>query len=137
MDISLCSINIETLEMQWAGANNPCLIVHEDKMLELKADKMPVSIYEKMDKFNLFELKRHKNDIIYLSSDGYSDQFGGPNNKKFMSTRFKDLLLTISGKPMDEQKEIIDRTLEEWKNSNEKVYEQTDDVTVMGIKILW
>jgi serine phosphatase RsbU (regulator of sigma subunit) len=135
MDISLCSINLETLEMQWSGANNPCLIIRDDKILELKADKMPIAIYEKMDKFNLQELKLQKNDIIYLSSDGYHDQFGGPDNKKFMSTRFKDLLLTISSKPVAEQKEIIDKTMEEWKNRNVTKYEQTDDITVMGIKI--
>jgi serine phosphatase RsbU (regulator of sigma subunit) len=136
MDISLCSINTETLEMQWAGANNPCIIIKDNELIKLEADKMPIAIFDKMDKFTLHEIQLQKNDIIYLASDGFSDQFGGPDNRKFMSNRFKELLLTISGKSMSEQKVILDGTIEEWKNSNNKKYEQTDDITVMGLKIL-
>lgn len=135
MDISLCSINTETLEMQWSGANNPCMIRKDDELIELKADKMPIAIHEKMDKYTLHELKMQKNNVIYLFSDGYHDQFGGPNNRKFMSVRFKELLSSISNKAMSEQKEILDKTIEDWKNSFETKYEQTDDITVMGFKV--
>ena len=135
MDISLCSINKETLELQWAGANNPCYIVRNGELRELKADKMPIAIYEKMDKFTLHEIQLEKGDIIYLFGDGYHDQFGGPSGKKFMSKRFKELLLSNSDKPLEGQKEILEKTIESWKNGYGKIYEQTDDITIMGIKI--
>jgi ligand-binding sensor domain-containing protein/serine phosphatase RsbU (regulator of sigma subunit) len=135
MDISLCSINTEIMEMQWSGANNPCLIIKDGELIELKADKMPIAIYEKMDDFTLHKIKLQKNNIIYLFGDGYHDQFGGPDNKKFMSKRFKELLLTNSAKPMTEQYEILNGTIEEWMNSYGTNYPQTDDITVMGLKI--
>jgi ligand-binding sensor domain-containing protein/serine phosphatase RsbU (regulator of sigma subunit) len=135
MDISLCSVNTETLEMQWAGANLPCLIVRDGVMTEMKGDKMPIAIYEKMDRFALQEFKLQRNDIIYLSGDGYHDQFGGPQNKKFMSKRFKELLVSISGRPLEEQREILNETIEDWEKGYETKYEQTDDITVLGIKI--
>jgi serine phosphatase RsbU (regulator of sigma subunit) len=135
MDISLCSINTETLELQWSGANNSCMIIQDGKFIEIKGDKMPIAIHEKMEKFVLHEMQLRKNDIIYLHSDGYHDQFGGPNNKKFMSLQFKELLSTISSKPMAEQREILDKTIEDWINGFETKYGQTDDITVMGIKV--
>jgi serine phosphatase RsbU (regulator of sigma subunit) len=135
MDISLCSVNITTLELQWSGANLPCLIVRDGDMSELKGDKMPIAIYEKMDSFTLQEFKLQKNDIIYLSGDGYHDQFGGPHNKKFMSKRFKELLLSISNMPMEKQKEILNDKIENWETGYETKYQQTDDITVMGLKI--
>jgi serine phosphatase RsbU (regulator of sigma subunit)/streptogramin lyase len=134
MDISLCSIDTDTLEMKWSGANNPCMIIRNREMIELKADKMPIAIYEKMTGFTLHKTILQKNDLIYMSTDGYHDQFGGDNNKKFMSKHFKDLLLAISEKPMYEQKEFLDRTIEEWKNNYVSKYQQTDDIAVLGIK---
>jgi len=135
MDISLCSIDTETLELQWSGANLPCLIVRDGVMTELRGDKMPIAIYEKMDGFTLNNFGLRRNDLIYLSGDGYHDQFGGPLNKKFMSKRFKELLVSVSDKPMDEQREILNNTIEDWENGYETKYEQTDDITVLGIKI--
>ena len=145
MDISLCSINTDTLEMQWAGANNPLYIIRSNPDLttfeklsnleEIKPDRMPIGIYDRMDKFTTHEIKLNKGDIIYLTGDGYKDQIGGPNNKKFMSKRLKELLLEISAKPMEEQHEILNNTINDWMNSYEVKYEQTDDITVMGIKI--
>ncbi|MBI4646944.1 MAG: SpoIIE family protein phosphatase, partial [Bacteroidia bacterium] len=146
MDISLCSINLKTLEMQWSGANNPLYIIQTVasqpfELKEIKPDKMPVAYYEKMDKFTLHELKLNKGDIIYLASDGYQDQFGGRNGKKFLSKRFKELLLKTCPdmsqqvKSMKEQEEILDKTIESWMHGYETKYEQTDDITVMGIKI--
>ncbi len=135
MDISLCSINTETLEMQWAGAINPCLITREGGLIKLEADKMPIAYSDKMDKFTLNVMKLQKNDTIYLASDGFVDQLGGPDHKRFMSTRFKELLLTISDRSISEQKEILDKTLEKWRNHDGKKYEQTDDITVLGLKI--
>ncbi|MBI4645521.1 MAG: SpoIIE family protein phosphatase, partial [Bacteroidia bacterium] len=161
MDISLCSINTKTNELQWSGANNPLWIVRPDPQghlnkassagagnnadsgdlagqaifTELKADKMPIAIYDKMDNFTLHEMQLKKGDIVYLTGDGFSDQFGGPKGKKFMSKRLKELLLKISDKPMKEQQEILDKTISDWMTGYEVKYEQTDDITVLGLKI--
>jgi len=158
MDMSLCSINTETYKLQWAGANNPLYIVrknltgfetrghaplfeirgHAPLLLgleEIKGDKMPIAIYDKMDKFTLHEIPLKKGDIIYLTGDGFSDQFGGPKGKKFMSKNLKELLLKISAEPMKTQHEILDKTITDWINGHGEKYEQTDDITIMGIKI--
>ncbi len=135
MDMSLCSINKETYKLQWAGANNPCLLVQNGALTEIKADKMPIAIYERMDKFTMHEIQLKKGDVIYLIGDGYVDQFGGPKGKKFMSKKLKELLLEISSKPMIEQHEILNKTITDWMTVHEEKYEQTDDITVMGIKI--
>ncbi|MFH2037353.1 MAG: SpoIIE family protein phosphatase [Candidatus Zixiibacteriota bacterium] len=135
MDMSLCSINKETFELQWSGANNPCLLVRNGEFTDIKPDKMPIAIYEKMDRFTLHEIQLTKGDLIYLIGDGYPDQFGGPKGKKFMSKKLKELLLEISSKPMIEQHEILDNTITDWMTGHEEKYEQTDDITIMGIKI--
>ena len=74
-------------------------------------------------------------DLLYVFSDGYSDQFGGPNTKKFMSSQFNKMLFDIHQKPIHEQKEIVTDTFENWKNYLSLNTEQTDDVTVLGIRI--
>ncbi|MBU0765897.1 MAG: SpoIIE family protein phosphatase, partial [Bacteroidetes bacterium] len=152
MDMSLCSINKETFELQWSGANNPLWIIRDRDvktmhassphsnpdeliLMEVKPDKMPIAIYEKMDRFTLHEINLNRGDIIYLIGDGYPDQFGGPKGKKFMSKKLKELLLEISSKPMKEQHEILENTIMDWMNNHQEKYEQTDDITIMGIKI--
>jgi serine phosphatase RsbU (regulator of sigma subunit) len=135
MDMSLCSINKKNFEMQWSGANNPCLLVQNNEFIEIKADKMPIAIYEKMDRFALHELSLNKGDVIYLISDGFPDQFGGPKAKKFMFKKLKKLLLEISSKPMAVQYKILEKTITDWMTAYDVDYEQTDDITVMGIKI--
>jgi len=155
MDISLIAINTETFECQWAGANNPLYVIgrsetskqsvagisslivrnNDVELYEIKADKMPIAIYEKMDKFTMHNIQLKKGDIIYLFGDGYQDQFGGAEGKKFMSKKFKELLLQISDKPMTEQYAILDQTITNWTTGFGKKYPQTDDITVMGIKI--
>ena len=92
---------------------------------------MPVAIYAKMDNFTNHKIQLKKDDIIYLLSDGYKDQFGGPNNKKFLSKNLKQLLLGNCEKSMNEQKDILEKTLVEWIGKGEQV----DDITLLGIKI--
>jgi serine phosphatase RsbU (regulator of sigma subunit) len=135
MDISLCSINTETNVLQWSGANNPLLIIRKGELIKLAADKMPIGYYDIMDKFTLHEMQLLDGDIIYLISDGYADQFGGPENRKYMSHKFKELLLSISDKPMHEQKRILAKELDEWINFNNQKHDQTDDITILGIKV--
>jgi serine phosphatase RsbU (regulator of sigma subunit) len=138
MDIALCSINTITLELQFAGAYNPCWIlnpqVREERpaaIQELLPDKMPIAIHENMSPFSEQRVQLGKGDIIYLSSDGYEDQFGGPKNKKFMAKQLKELLVNIHEEPLFEQKKILDDTLKNWIGNGEQI----DDVTILGLKI--
>ncbi len=148
MDIALCVLNTKNYQLQFAGANNPLYLVtgcsslvtgelnqqpetSNQKLIELTPDKMPVAIHEHMENFTNHEYQLRKGDIIYLISDGYEDQFGGPKNKKFMAKQLKELFVNIGEKPMTEQQEILNTTFENWRGE----HEQIDDVTVLGIKI--
>jgi serine phosphatase RsbU (regulator of sigma subunit) len=158
MDISFCVINTRTLEMQFAGANNPCYIVNKLKvesykveestdfmnlinfehfenlnasLYELKGDKQPIGIHTNMQPFTNQIYQLQKSDTIYLMSDGFEDQFGGPNRKKFLSKNLKNLLITNCQLPMAEQKQILETTISEWIGKEEQI----DDITVLGIKI--
>ncbi|MCK4663786.1 MAG: tetratricopeptide repeat protein [Bacteroidales bacterium] len=132
MDIALCVINKDTLELEFSGAYNPVYIVRNKELIQLKGDKRPIGIHLKRDiVFTDKQLQLQKGDLIYIFSDGYIDQFGGEKGTKFKATPFKKLLVNIYDKTMDEQKEILNNTIEEWKGN----YEQIDDILIMGIKI--
>ena len=184
MDMALISINHETNELQFAGANNPLYIIkpviadkqkkhsnlsdktviarrndeaispnneqivtpppsaHNDDLIlamtnndyglyEVKPDKMPIAIYERMDKFTNHKIQLEKGDQLYLFSDGFADQFGGPKGKKFKYKPFKQLIINNCQLTMSEQKEALEKSFNEWIQG----YEQVDDVTVVGIKI--
>jgi serine phosphatase RsbU (regulator of sigma subunit) len=132
MDISLALIDMDNLNLKFAGANNPLYIVNNSAFKEIKGDRMPVGIninYEKP--FTTQEYQLNKGDSIYMFTDGYADQFGGPKGKKFRYKYFKELIYGINGTSMTKQKEIIEQTFYKWKGE----FEQVDDVLVMGIKI--
>jgi len=145
MDMALISINHETNIVQFSGANNPLYIITANKrslqgieplagfkgLYEIKPDKMPIAIYEKMDRYTTHEVQLEKGDQLYMFSDGYPDQFGGPKGKKFKYKPFKKLLLDNASKTMSEQKELLNNSFETWKNN----LEQVDDVLVLGIRI--
>ncbi|MBI5217781.1 MAG: SpoIIE family protein phosphatase [Bacteroidia bacterium] len=140
--VSLCSMPGKTCVVytaQYAGANNPVYIVETGhvppSLREIRPDKMSVAIHETMQPFTNHSIKLQKGDTIYLISDGYADQFGGPKGKKFYEIQFKEMILANSHLSMEKQKEILDKTIEEWKNGNAEKYDQTDDITVLGIKI--
>lgn len=155
MDICLCAINTNTLVCQYAGANNPLYVVKKgiadnaegkgilqttDRyLMEIKGDKMPVAIYERMKDFANHTFQLEKGDRIYMSSDGFSDQFGGPGGRKFMAKNFKNLLLTSASQKIEEQNATIVAEFEKWLSYTDKTtghhFEQIDDVTVMGIEI--
>ncbi len=135
MDISLLLINTKTLQCQWSGANNPLYLVSSNKLTEFKPDKRPISIYPDMQDFTNHDIKVKKGDMLYLFTDGYSDQFGGLKGKKFMSKNFKTLIADNAHRSMEEQNHILHSTMEEWKNTEEVTYEQIDDITVLGIRI--
>lgn len=131
MDMALISINNETKVLQFAGAHNPLYIYRDNELIEIKGDKMPIAIHIKMEKFKMHEIKLQKGDQLYLFSDGYPDQFGGPKGKKFKYKPFKELLKSNLDKPMNKQMELLDKHFEEWKG----MQEQIDDVIVIGLKI--
>lgn len=137
MDISLISYDAETKIMQYAGANSPLYLISKktNELTEIKPDRMPVAIYDDMKPFTNHVIHVKKGEIIYLASDGYGDQFGGPVSRKFLLKRFKELLVENCNKPMEEQKEFLNKTIEDWKSNFEEKYQQTDDITVLGIKI--
>ena len=128
MDIALCSLKGENIE--YAGAYNPLIIIRDNKLIEIKADKQPVGKFIQYKPFTnqYFQLK--KGDVIYLFSDGFADQFGGDKGKKFKTTRFKALLLEIHQLPMANQKQKLREIFEGWKSS----YSQVDDVSVLGLR---
>jgi len=133
MDMTLCIIDKEKMILDYAGAYNPLILVRNNELEEYKADKMPIGIHvKKAEDFTNNIIPLQKGDIIYTFSDGYADQFGGPENNKFRKKNFKDLLLEIHKNPMDKQKEILDQTIIDWMNG----YEQVDDILVCGIRII-
>ena len=132
MDIALCVIDKSTNIVEYAGAYNPLYIIRDGELIQHKADKMPIGIYFREPKpFNNNEVEVQKNDIIYIFSDGYVDQFGGKSGRKFMSKRFRELLLSVSTEPLQKQREILDVKLDLWMGD----ISQIDDIIVLGIKI--
>ena len=133
MDISLCVFDTDQNTMQWAGANNSLWIVRNgsEEVEEIKADKQPVGNHFEIKPFTTNDIRIETGDLLYLYSDGYADQFGGDNAKKFKSSNFKKLMIQIKNDPIDVQKEKLLDTFNGWKGE----HEQVDDVTVLGIRI--
>lgn len=131
MDISLCSISFKTNKLLWAGANNPLWIIRKGELLEYKGDKQPVGRHATLKPFTPHEITLESNDLIYIFTDGYSDQFGGSDNKKFKASRMKELLLSICHLPMPEQEKAIISCFENWKGKSEQV----DDICIVGVRI--
>lgn len=132
MDIALCIIDPDKQKLQYSGAYNPLYLLRSDDFISLKADRMPIGIHiiEK-ESFTNHEIDIQKGDIIYIFTDGYIDQFGGPNSSKFKMAPFKEMLVSVKDKPMTEQKELLEKEFYRWKGSREQI----DDVLIMGIKI--
>lgn len=133
MDIAMVVIDYEQMTLEYAGAYNPLLINREGQISEIKADRMPVGISDK-DKttFTRHIWNMQPGDQIYLFSDGYVDQFGGPDGeKKFMIKPFKELLVQIGQHPMEEQGKLIEQAHDRWKGEETQV----DDIIVVGIKL--
>jgi serine phosphatase RsbU (regulator of sigma subunit) len=133
MDMALCVLDLPAKKAQFAGANNPLYLIRNKNLIKYKGDRFPIGAYEGVEvqlfKNHLIDL--YDGDTIYLFSDGFADQFGGTENKKFMSKRFEELLLSIHLLPMEEQKEALFKSLNNWKGKNDQV----DDILVIGIKI--
>lgn len=132
MDISLCAYNTKTKTMQWAGANNPLWLLQNGELKETKADKQPIGMNENIKPFTNHTIALQTGETIYLFTDGFADQFGGETGqKKLTKKRFKDLILSVQNKTMQEQGIALDSFITEYK----KDIEQIDDILVIGVKI--
>ncbi len=144
MDFSLCIIDTQTDKLQFSGANNSLYLVKSnmvfdgsaqlqksEELVEIKGDKMPISIHEKMDPFTLNEIQLSKGDCIYLMTDGLADQFGGKSGKKFMNKQVKEMIVSSFHLPMVEQQVVYKNMLINWKGS----HQQIDDITLLGFRL--
>jgi len=147
MDMALCSYSKKEQKLEFAGARNSVFIVRnsdkdeifeakkfieKDKSLyELKGDKMPISSYLRMDDFTKHEVSLLKEDMIYLFSDGFIDQFGGEENKKYGTPSFKSLLACNSNKALADQLNTFSKEFNSWKGVNDQI----DDVCILGVRI--
>jgi serine phosphatase RsbU (regulator of sigma subunit) len=150
MDLALCNINYKTLTLQYAGAFNGLCIIrkqiansHQPKgtreifygsdLLELRPDKLPIGSNTDgiADIFVNHEFQLQPHDLVYIYTDGYADQFGGPKGKKFKYNQLKDVLVSLADVPVEAHAGILEKHLKDWQGSQEQV----DDVLVIGVRI--
>ncbi len=131
MDMVICMVDKRTNTLHYAAANNSFYIIRDNAILEMKADKQPIGYFinQKAFKSNTFALQ--KGDVVYTFTDGYADQFGGPNGKKFKYKQLEELLVTIHKQPMLDQKQQLDAAIENWM----KEFEQVDDILLIGYRV--
>jgi len=133
MDIVMCSFDFDKSKVDFAGANNSLYVFSENELKEIKPDKQSISgsTDDVKKPFTNHSLSLEKGDVVYLITDGYADQFGGPKGKKFKYKQLEQILVEIHALPMEEQKQILDQRFEDWRGS----LEQVDDVTFIGIRL--
>ena len=139
MDISLVAIELKKNRLTFSGANNPLCIVRENSegsidkytLIEFKGDKQPIGRYAHLNPFTQHVFQIQKGDVLYLFSDGFADQFGGEDEKKFKYLPFKRELIKMQDLAMDEQRNLLENLFINWKGN----LEQIDDVCIMGIKM--
>lgn len=131
MDLSLCSIDKKNKMLEFSGAMRPVLIVRNEKIIEIKGSKFPLGFFEHRKYFEKKVIPLQTNDMLYMFTDGYCDQFGGDRNKKMNRKAFKELLCSISTMNCDEQEAFLEYAHKNWKQDEE----QTDDILVIGCRI--
>lgn len=132
MDISLCTFNKNTKELKWAGANNPLWIVRDKQLMDLKPDKQPIGKVDNATPFKTETIQLRENDSIFLFTDGYADQFGGPKGKKFKYKQMQDVIMENVALSPEKQSLVLRAKIEEWQGT----LEQIDDILVIGVRIL-
>ena len=132
MDIGLCVIDKKRKKIVYAGAFFPLYLIRDNSLIEIKGDKIIIGMNPEGIPYTDHELDLLEDDILYIFSDGYVDQFGGSENKKFMYRRFRYLLLTIHRFPVNDQKSILEENIRTWMGANEQV----DDIMVIGFRPL-
>jgi len=132
MDVAFCVLNKNKRTLQYSGAYNPMFFFRGGKFKEYKGNRMPIGIYYgEEEQFTNYEINVRKGDVLYIFSDGLTDQFGGPDGGKFKKSGLRKLLAEINTKPMNEQQYIIESVLEKWRGK----LEQVDDITMIGVRI--
>lgn len=133
MELSLCNLNKKTRVLQYSGAYNPIYIVSDGELTIIKADKFEIGVNPDgvADNYTNHTIQLKKGDCVYLFSDGYADQFGGPKGKKFMYKQLRETLLNINEKSMKEQNNILSDTFHKWKHKEEQI----DDVLLIGVRV--
>ena len=130
MDIAVCVVDFDKNILWYAGANSPLYLVRGGELTHYRPDKMPVAIHYRMEPFTLHKIDLQKGDAFYIFSDGFSDQFGGPKQKKFMSMQLRETLVSMAGIPMLQQGEKLNEIFEEWRGDSPQI----DDVTLIGVR---
>jgi serine phosphatase RsbU (regulator of sigma subunit)/tetratricopeptide (TPR) repeat protein len=131
MDIALCSLKKDSLQLQYAGAHNPLYLIRDGELTEYRGDRLFIGNTTESTVFNTHDISLKKGDMLYVFSDGFADQRGGPENKKFYYQPFQDMLLEIHKKSMEEQQTHLDKVLADWMGN----HEQIDDVIIFGVRI--
>ncbi len=131
MDMSVCVFEKDFSSMKFAGANNGIFLIRDEKLTDFKPVKNPIGVYTKEVPFSQHEIELQKGDQIYMSTDGYIDQFGGEFHRKFMSRKLKGEILSSSTSPMPMQKSYLNEVFSDWKKDTY----QLDDCTLIGVKI--
>lgn len=131
MNGSIISYDLANKTLIYSGAFNPMYLIRNNKIIELEGDRMPLSHHVKMNDFSSNEIKTRTDDLIYLFTDGYIDQFGGQDMKKFRTAQFKEILLKYNKNPMKMQKQLLLDAHLDWRGNEEQV----DDITVVGLRL--
>ena len=131
MEMAIVTLNRERDLLRFAGANHPLYIISDGQLNVIPGDKMPVGKHDEMEEFTYHELAVKKGDVVFLFSDGFPDQFGGPDRRKFKYKRFREMLQQHHGEDMDTQLEIYNKAFEDWKGQ----LEQIDDVLLLGFRL--
>lgn len=131
MDIALCMLNPDTMELSFSGANNPMYLIRDGELQEVKGDKQPIGKYVHRTPFSTHHLQLMTNDQVYLFTDGYADQFGGDRGKKFKYKPFKELLLGLSASSSAVQLQGLRDAFDAWKGD----HDQVDDVCLVSVRV--
>jgi len=131
MDMALCNYDPAKKVLEYSGANSPLYVVREGEVLLFRPDKRPIGSFElEGHDFTDHRINLQAGDMVYIFSDGYADQFGGPKGKKFLYKRFRELLMEISKYPTAEQQRMLEEAFRGWRGT----HEQVDDILVMGMR---
>ncbi|HOZ40900.1 MAG: SpoIIE family protein phosphatase [Flavobacteriales bacterium] len=132
MDMALCCYDPAKGVLEYAGANNPLYLVRGGEVLIFAPDKNAIGSFDlPTGAFTDHRIKVQEGDVVYIFSDGYADQFGGPKGKKFLYRRFRELLVEISGMPVDQQRAALHDAFSKWRGG----HEQVDDILVIGVRV--
>lgn len=135
MDLTLCKLDMKNMKVEYAGAYNPLVLVRNGEAVQHKVDVYPIGqpFTEKFPSYNNIMIELQKGDAIYVFSDGFQDQFGGPRGKKFMKKQLRETMAEMHNLPMEEQRDFLQKTFEDWKKVGNKG--QIDDVIIFGVRI--